>query len=80
MSVADARAEAEKRRLSRATTPTTTTPVTHAIEAPTNIYDDQTGKMTQMEKDMVAEFERQQKEFLDAGKTRKEAIDSYVSE
>lgn len=76
MSVADARAEAEKRRLAKVPTTTTTT----TTETPTNIYEDQTGKMTQMEKDMVAEFERQQKEFLEAGKTRKEAIDSYVSE
>jgi len=77
MSVADARAEAEKRRLSKVnvTNTTTTTEVT-----PTNIYEDQTGKMTQMEKDMVSEFQRQQEEFLNAGKTRKEAIDSYVSE
>lgn len=36
--------------------------------------------MIQAEADMVDEFKRQQEEFIAAGKTRKDAIDAYVSE
>ena len=72
MSVADARAEAEKRRLSRATTPTTTTPV-----VPTDkdtAYVDETKNVIDTIKD---QNEADKKAQLDAAEENKRLAEEY---
>jgi len=72
MSVADARAEAEKRRLSRATTPTTTTPVTPADKDTT--YVDETKNVIDTIK---AQNEADKKAQLDAAEENKKLAEEY---
>jgi len=72
MSVADARAEAEKRRLSRATTPTTTTPVTPADKDTT--YVDETKNVIDTIK---AQNEADKKAQLDAAEENKRLAEEY---
>ena len=72
MSVVDARAEAEKRRLSRATTPTTTTPVVPADKD--TAYVDETKNVIDTIK---AQNEADKKAQLDAAEENKRLAEEY---
>ncbi len=75
MTVADARAQSLKQRLNPILPPSTIHPTE---ETNGDIYDAQLNKLNKLTEDAVTEFKRQQQEFLDAGKTQKDAQEEYI--